>query len=362
MKAQSFSLPLADKATLQAIIPFFLPFAGCPQRCLYCDQNAQTGESHSFAERLAELDATLATSAPKGRQRELAFYGGTFTSLPKSMLAPCLEKARRALDLGQISAVRCSTRPDAVPQTILHELCTAGFTLVELGIQSFDTNALALSLRGYNEHVAEKACKAVQDAGLKLGIQLLPGMPGLEPARFLEDVDKALALKPSCLRMYPCLVLAGAPLATLWKNGDFTPWSLETTITTLGQALQRAWAANVPVIRMALAPEQSLEKAILAGPQHPALGSLIQAEALYATVCQHLRQAKCDINTRQEQGFTLHLPKSCQGFFYGHRGSLKERWQTLGLRHVVWADVPPATDPSVLPDKASHTGFICKVE
>ena len=78
--------------------------------------------------------------------------------------------------------------------------CRYGIDLVELGIQSFDDKALSLSRRGYTGKDAEAGCLAVTEAGLRLGIQLLPGMPGSSPDIFLADVRKALSLSPACLR------------------------------------------------------------------------------------------------------------------------------------------------------------------
>lgn len=72
-----------------------------------------------------------------------------------------------------------------------------GLDLVELGIQTFDDNALLQSRRGYDADTSVQACLTVRSAGLHLGIQLLPGMPGVTPEVFLKDVDQALALSPA---------------------------------------------------------------------------------------------------------------------------------------------------------------------
>jgi histone acetyltransferase (RNA polymerase elongator complex component) len=164
----------------------------------------------------------------------------------------------------------------------------------------------------------------VQEAGLELGIQLLPGMPGSTPGVFIKDAELAWDLRPSCLRFYPCLVPAGTVLARWLEEGRYTPWSIEETTATLGRALARAWEANVPVIRLSVAPEPAFDASILAGPRHPALGALIQAEALLVSV----QKAMDELGTPPK---ALLLPRSCQGFMYGERASLKPRWAALGL-------------------------------
>ena len=170
----------------------------------------------------------------------------------------------------------------------------------------------------------------ILDSGLGLGIQLLPGMPGVTPDIFLEDVHIALGLKPVCLRWYPCLVVEGTPLALLWKKKRHVPWSLEETVATLGQALAWAWSQRIPVIRLSLAPEPELDASVLAGPRHPALGNLIQGEALYQTLSGRLCNLPFPVD--------VDIPSFCQGFFYGDKGSLRPRWEKLGLTpaHIRW--------------------------
>ena len=310
------------------IIPVFLPFLGCPCHCVYCAQDKQTGEDASENVRDILEKACAATSemppCRAGENRELAFYGGTFTALPSVDRTSCLDFLSRLRREGRITRARCSTRPDALAPKVLKELLQNGVDLVELGIQSFDDDALALSRRGYSGRDAEEGCRKVHEAGLSLGVQLLPGMPGSTPEVFLADVRKAISLSPSCLRFYPCLVPEGTVLARWYREGRYVPWTIEETVKTLGEALRLAWQADVSVIRLSVAPEPAFDAALLAGPRHPALGALIQAEAL-------LLSAEDAVRRLGHAPVRLTLPRFCQGFMYGDKGTLKERWQALGL-------------------------------
>lgn len=327
----------------QRIIPVFLPFLGCPGHCVFCAQDRQTGKNavEGIPSILAEARAATAGLPPcsPGEDRELAFYGGTFTAISASDRRACLEFLANLRDEGRITLARCSTRPDALSFPVLDELSRSRIDLVELGIQSFNDAALGLSRRGYSGRDALDGCRAVLDAGLSLGIQLLPGMPGSTPEVFLDDVRQALALKPSCLRFYPCLVPEGTTLARWFREGSYTPWSLEETVRTLGAALHLAWQADVPVIRLSVAPEPAFDASLLAGPRHPALGAMIQAEALLAAVTDAVARLG-------RPPVRLLLPRACQGFMYGDRGMLKSRWRALGLgpeRMVFIADADEAT-------------------
>lgn len=317
------------------IIPVFLPFAGCPFRCVFCAQDAQSGVAPDTAENtLQSLRNALEQRRRQNRApAELGFFGGTFTALPPSLRRACLELTQDAIRAGDIRAARCSTRPDAVDAVGLLELADAGFTTVELGIQSFDETALAAARRGYGAKTALAACALVRRAGLTLGVQLLPGMPGVSPEIFLRDVHTALEAGATLLRFYPCQVIGGTALARQWEEGHFTPWSLEETLPALARGWLAAHDAGAAVIRMGLAPEPALAERRLAGPEHPALGSMVQAEALWLAV-------KRAAAGRLLSGLTV--PRHCQGFFWGHRQSLRPRWEALGVVPPVlrWSNEP----------------------
>jgi histone acetyltransferase (RNA polymerase elongator complex component) len=306
------------------ILPVFMPFAGCAERCIFCAQTKQSGSLESgIDEILFKTDKMLAARSDD-KAVEMAFFGGTFTKIPLPRQKDCLELARKYKKRGIISAVRCSTRPDACEADTLLYLKKSGLDLVELGVQSFDDNALNMAQRGYTGADAITGCATVAEVGLRLGIQLMPGMPGVSPRVFLDDVRAALACAPACMRFYPCMVIEGSELARLWKQGKYAPWDLRTTVDTLGEALALAWMANVPVIRIGLAPEPELLAAILAGPWRPALGSMVQGTALLKTVKNLLRE-------HEGKARELRLPRVCQGFVGGHDGDLWPIWAEMGI-------------------------------
>lgn len=316
------------------VFPVFLPFSGCAVRCVFCAQDRQTGRAPGRAEdALAEAGRRLRERAARARPLpELAFYGGTFTALPHGEFAACLDFARRARQEGLIGGLRCSTRPDRLPPDRLAALREAGCTCVELGIQSFADSALRQSRRGYDGETARAACAAVQAAGMRAGVQLMPGMPGSRPGLFLADVRQALALGAACLRFYPCLVLEGTELATLWRAGEFCPWSPAMTLDVLAAALALAQGAGVPVIRMGLAPEAGLAEGVLAGPQHPALGARVQARCLWRLAARCLAQARADGRLEPGGPVRMALPRRLQGMYRGHAGELDPLWARLGVR------------------------------
>ncbi len=316
-------------AARPGVLPVFLPYAGCPQRCVFCNQQAQTGQApeplSAIHERLAAHLATTARHAPQ----ELAFYGGTFTALPDAWPRRFLESAASHVASGRITRIRCSTRPDAVDAPLLAELKGLGLSLVELGVQSFDAAALAASSRGYDGSTALAACHLVRQAGLGLGVQLMPGMPGQGVAAFRADIATAAALRPELARLYPCLVLEGTPLAESWRAGEYAPWSLDAAQEELSSALLALWEAGIPVARIGLAEQPGLK--VLAGPRHPALGQLARSRAL-------LLFAQGKLSALPESAQVLLVPRRLQGEVLGQRNALAGAYAALGLRVEFWGE------------------------
>lgn len=324
--------------TSTRVWPVFLPFAGCPFRCVFCAQDKQTGRDEETLETILQtLEHELDDALAAGRgPYELAFYGGTFTALPEPWPQMFLGLAMRYRERGLVTHVRCSTRPDCVDAMSLSMLRAQGLDMVELGIQSFDDGALNASGRGYDGQTAREACDCVKAAGLGLGIQLLPGLPGDRAGVFQEDVRIAASFEPETARLYPCLVIKDTPLAKLWERGDYTPWSLDMAKQELGAALPVLWERGVRVIRLGLAPEGTLEDSILAGPWHPALGQSARGLALSHLISEKVLAFGNAVKL-------LEVPRRYQGELFGHAHELAGVYAGMGITKAQVRYVDSAT-------------------
>lgn len=343
------------KRRKEIIYPVFLPFSGCATRCVFCAQPLQTGRaslgpdaftpsisalpdeqgrnatvrraSGAIRHILHDVGSALEARHAKGLPPpQLGFYGGTFTAQPEAAMTCCLDAAAQWLKQGLTSGARCSTRPDAINKTVLKRLGEAGFFCLELGVQSFDDAALGLAGRGYGREVALEACVMAQEAGFELGVQLMPGMPGVNRDTASADVNCAAMLRPDFVRLYPCLVLEDTVLAQWWRQGRFYPWTLEETADFLADACLVFWRAGVRVARMGLVEEPAMAAGgVLAGPRHPGLGDMAKARALFKIVAAELAAFGW------AEMLTLEVPRRYQGQIYGTGRELCAAYAGLGL-------------------------------
>jgi histone acetyltransferase (RNA polymerase elongator complex component) len=264
------------------IYPIFLPHAGCPFQCVYCNQHVVA--SHDLRELSipefveSRLKAYSSEVMRSGRSGEIAFFGGTFSALPKPLLESILAAASVHVRQGVFTGIRFSTRPDCMGDEVVDIFSKHPVRAVELGVQSLSESVLQKSRRGYSVKSVLDSAKRIRDAGWALGIQLMAGLPGDTGEIFLQSIRKAIALAPDFLRIYPALVLEGTVLADLFKKGVYAPLSLDEAVTWLAPAYNEALRAGIAVIRMGLHPDPTLERpgVILAGPYHPAFGHLVR--------------------------------------------------------------------------------------
>lgn len=205
--------------------------------------------------------------------------------------------------------------------------------MVELGIQSFSAYTLKRSARNYSPETAKNACQEINNAGLSLGIQLLPGLPGSKQGDFQHDITETINAKPDAVRIYPCLIVKGTGLEKLYRAGKYEPWSLPYTEEEIAMALIRLWSNEIHVIRIGVAHEDGLAENIIAGPNHPALGQKARSQALYLHLCSRLAM----LGSKPEH---LTVPQKYSGEFWGHKGCLKNAYAALGI----WPDMVSFND------------------
>lgn len=269
-------------------VPFFISHQGCPQRCVFCDQQkiaGATGALPAAEEILQKIE--LYRESARGRTVEVAFFGGTFTALPRESQDALLAPLQEPLRDGSLYGVRISTRPDAVDDETVSFLRERGVRTVELGVQSMNDEVLDLAGRGHGGAHTVSAAGAIRRGGLQLGIQLMPGLPGDTPEKSLSSLDRALSLGPDFLRIYPALVLEGTELARMHRDGEYQPLSLDEAVLLCKAMLLESMRRGVPVVRLGLQPTAELESGVIvAGPYHAAFGQLVVGELYYDLLCR----------------------------------------------------------------------------
>ena len=262
-----------------SIIPVFIPNAGCPHQCIFCNQKTISGQGNNgLAAARAQIEK-FAGYVQASSDNEIAFYGGSFTALSMSFQEELLQLAKEYRDKGLAGKVRLSTRPDYINDEILDLLKRYGVETVELGAQSLDDKVLALTERGHDANAVTKAVAKLKEHGFVVGLQFMLGLPAQDFASVQNTLAKALELKPAIARIYPALVVKNTKMAELYKAGTYAPLTLDEAVKESWYMYNGLTQAHIKVIRLGLQPDEELCKPgnILAGPFHPAFGELVKS-------------------------------------------------------------------------------------
>lgn len=262
------------------IIPFFIPFQGCPFHCIYCDQESITNNQSQLpnAEDIKnKISLYLKSKKPhRYSHTEVAFYGGTFTGLPYHEIIKLLEPTLSFQREGLINSIRFSTKPDLIDGELLKELKALGLGTVELGVQSMSDFVLKKSARGYQSQDVVLASEVIKKLALQLVHQLMPGLPGAGQDEAMSSLKKSLACKPDALRIYPTVVIKGTALERLFMSDQYQPLKLHEALAICREMRALCEIEQVPIIKMGLEFSSDDEKNIVAGPYHPSFRSLLQ--------------------------------------------------------------------------------------
>ena len=338
------------------ILPVFIPHRGCPHACVFCNQHeitacaAEAGETAAFpeADPLTEMNRLLSLP-PDGTVRELAFYGGSFTALPAAEQLRFLEPAAEALEGGRISSIRLSTRPDAIDRETLERLRRFGVGTVELGAQSMRDGVLALAGRGHSSQAVREASALIREAGFRLVLQMMTGLPGDDDEGAVFTARELIVLRPDAVRIYPTVVVRGTRLAEDWRAGKYREHTVEDAVRVCARILPLFEEAGIPVIRLGLNPTEELSGgAALAGAYHPALGELVRSRILR-------NRAEELLNGKAAPGgaVTLLVPPGQLSQMVGqHRGNVLWLRERFALRKLTVRPDPGGTGLRALFDSS----------
>lgn len=258
-------------------ISIFVPHAGCPYHCAFCNQHTITEQNTLPHAREVKAICQKAFSEIRNpAETEIAFFGGSFTAVPRAYMLELLESVQEFIGEGKFSGIRISTRPDCITPEILEILKSYHVTAIELGAQSMSNKVLKANYRGHTAEQVVKSSKMIQKYGFELGLQV---MFGLYQSTWNDEIDTGYAirdLKPDTVRIYPVVILKGTKLAEYYQAGHYQLFPFQETVAFIGQQMEQYYQAGIRVIKCGLHASEFVEKDMLAGYYHPAFRELCE--------------------------------------------------------------------------------------
>ena len=189
----------------------------CVKKCPYCDFNShELNDSASYADYTAQLIADFTEDylcyklALKDKSlRSIFFGGGTPSLMPAELLKTVtthiegsIQQNAKDFSLDTIE-VTLEANPGTCEYTDFGLIRKAGINRLSIGAQSFSDKQLKVLGRIHQAQQIEQAFRKAREAGLNnINIDIMYGLPQQTVQQALDDLQKALQLKPEHISWY----------------------------------------------------------------------------------------------------------------------------------------------------------------
>ena len=177
-----------------------VPF--CVKKCRYCDFYSITDLSlrRDFTNALI---SEIKMAPDPGPADSLYFGGGTPSVLDTVEIERIVAAVLERFSFNPDSEITLEANPGTVDEKKLPGFKAAGINRLNLGIQSFNKEALAFLGRIHTTEESTRAVEAARAAGFdNLGLDLIYGLPGQTAKDLQRDLEKAAAFNPEHLSCY----------------------------------------------------------------------------------------------------------------------------------------------------------------
>ena len=238
----------------QYTIPVFIPHKGCPHACVFCNQRRISGTIKDTTVEDVDniIKEYLEYYLNTDKKIEVAFFGGSFTGIDMKLQEDYLRVAYKYILDGKIDSIRLSTRPDYINDEILTLLTKYGVKTIELGVQSMDDNVLATAKRGHTREDVINASKLIKKYGVRLGHQIMIGLPNSTIDTEVYTIKECLKLGPEQLRIYPVYVIEDSELYDMYEHKEYVPLTITDAVSRCVEVIHECQKSDVQIIRLGL--------------------------------------------------------------------------------------------------------------
>lgn len=328
-------------------ISIFVPHAGCPHQCSFCNQKTISGQSYAPKAEDVHRICSQAMAEVRDRQNcEIAFFGGSFTAIDRDYMISLLDAAKFYLGENGFRGIRISTRPDFIDREILDVLKSYGVTSIELGAQSMINNVLEANERGHTAEDVYNASELIREYGFELGLQMMVGLYKSSINDERLTMERIIKIRPDTVRIYPVVVLKGTKLAELYEIGEYKLLPFETVVELCGEMLAEFDKHDINVIKCGLHASDGVEGDMVTGFYHPAFKEICESMLFRKKMEKIIIEGHNDNSlkafSQHFRGFIFSVNPSCVSKALGHKKLNVEyfRKQNIEIKVVGDEEIP----------------------
>lgn len=147
--------------------------------------------------------------------------GGTPTVLDDSLLHQILTACADVFGFADDAEITLESNPESLVERDLDELRRYGVNRLSIGVQSFNTEELALLGRIHDAHQAERAVQVARRSGIgTISLDMMYGLPGQTTASWRNSLSRAIEYSPEHLSIYQLSIDDKTPFFRLQRRGQ----------------------------------------------------------------------------------------------------------------------------------------------
>ncbi|MCK4534290.1 MAG: TIGR01212 family radical SAM protein, partial [Syntrophobacterales bacterium] len=222
----------------------------CPNRdgkvgkggCIYCDSRfsklRQMGPLPSVTEQIERGKEFY--RGKRGAQKFIAYFQtATNTYATRDRLKTLYDEA---LSQDDIVGMSVGTRPDCVPDEILHllfeEYAKDHHIWLEYGLQSIHDRTLKFINRGHDSETFLDAVERTANRNINICVHIIVGLPGETREDIVQTAKAVASLPVQGVKIHLLLALSGTPLGTLYEKGKIRMITKEEYVSTVCDILE----------------------------------------------------------------------------------------------------------------------------
>ncbi|SES63767.1 hypothetical protein SAMN02910413_0219 [Pseudobutyrivibrio sp. C4] len=229
----------------------------CPNRdgkistggCIFCSEGGSGDFASSYntdieqqiIQAKSRVDQKISNKIPESERKYIAYFQSfTNTYGDEKRLMKLFEET---ISFPYIVGISIGTRPDCLSDEMiafLGKLNQKKEVWVELGLQTIHEDTARFINRGYQLNVFEDAYKRLTDAGLKVVVHVILGLPGESTNDMIESVKYLSQLSPALfgIKLQLLHILTGTKLADIYNENPFHVFTLEEYCQVVGECLK----------------------------------------------------------------------------------------------------------------------------
>lgn len=335
----------------QYIIPILIPYIKIPKDCIFHSQdNIETNKIKSLTKQKVKkiIDEYLKNQKEENISKEVVFYGGDFTKLDTKIQEELLEAVYEYIEQKKIDSIVITASPEDINKELLKKLKKYKVKTIELNAQS--TNNYILNRAGI-KHTFEditKASKLIKWNGLKLGYQMLVGLPESTRLDELNTAKELIKFKPKTIKIFPVLVLNNTILQKEYEEGTYEPINMNQAVETCKELVYLFNRKKIRVTKIGLQDTDFIKKSnsgeskVIAGPYDEAFGQLVLDSIWYDSIVDKIKTFNVKV---KEVEIKVNPLDEISVLGYNNENATK-------LKNVYEVDIKVKTDENIKPGKS----------